>query len=53
MENELQSSAIKNAELKFDGTDTEKVFKRNLRTQKNNWIYKDKLITYKYNEHGF
>lgn len=53
MENELQSSAIKNSERKFDGTDTEKTFNRNLRTQEKNWIYRDKLITYRYNEHGF
>lgn len=54
MENELQSSAAKNTVFNFDGTDTQKLFKKNLKDHLfKDWVYKDKTITYRYNEHGF
>ena len=52
METELQSYAPKTQEVDFAGSDTENLFRKNLKTYKT-WIYADKPITYRYNEHGF
>lgn len=37
----------------FSGTDSEKVFKKNLKKKPIDWIYRTKEITYEYNENGF
>jgi len=42
----------KNKEVKFIGSDTKKLFNKNLITQ-GSWIYNSKHIRYKYNEQGF
>lgn len=37
----------------FEGSDTIKLFKRNKRRMPEDWLYHEKVITYKYNELGF
>jgi len=36
----------------LENTDSEKVFLKNCETQPSDWIYRNKKITYKYNEYG-
>jgi hypothetical protein len=42
-----------NTILNFDDLDSEKNYKKNLKKQSNNWIYRFKKIKYRFNEYGF
>ncbi len=54
MEKSLISFLPKNQTFDFYGQDSERIFKMNLKKfKKTDWIYKNKPITYKFNEHGF
>lgn len=41
-----------NQTVNFVGGDTKEMFEKNLRKMPNDWYYKDKCITYKFNEYG-
>jgi hypothetical protein len=42
-----------NIEEPFSGGDTIELYKKNLKEQPEDWLYRTKSITYKYNSHGF
>lgn len=48
----LHPSIPRSTRLKFWGTDSEELFKKNKETAPDNWMYHDTEIVYNFNEHG-
>ena len=53
MKNHFISHLPKNEIVNFIGTDQEKLFRKNLKRQDKDWIYRNKEIKYSFNEIGF
>lgn len=53
MKHHFISYLPKNEVVSFSDSDTKELFRKNLKSQPNDWIYRNKTITYSYNNYGF